>query len=342
MISFIVTLLALSTINVDAQTIQNAYAIFEDENGHQFGSMEFEAFMERRRPVSRVEFPLPLTSSHELARVMYYFDFENMTSLDEGADDFQFFLHESCTGDVYQSESYNSSSNVNCTSNELGCIAGMNFTDGDGDSGSFVLNGVTVQDLVGLSIGIHRNGELVFCTVIYNMIQAEVLSRDSLNLNARFGGYMDDLYFEAGWNGEMQIDQILIFENPAIDGDCSTTGDIFNPAGHNRSCAYGNLTCELEEPDNDLHRTQLSSWIVSFNYMNAQTLFCGGERSLVIFAGNQAEPYFCGTFNFTNGPVICPTEDVDEEDVDEGSAIARGPYQGYFFAVVFCLCAFHF
>jgi len=339
MISFIVTLLVLSTVNVDAQRITDAYAIFNDGNGSTIGELEF---YEVEHYDDRNMF------------IRFFWDFEDMPSLHENLDDLQFYLHESCTGDVYESESFNSESNVNCTNNEWRCIAethGTNFTE-QRDDESFMFNGITIPDLVGLYFAIHLNDEVVACSKIYNRIKAEVVirKRGDMYMQMSLTGQMEDLYFYATWtsNAGYKFSQIQIRENPAIDGNCSTTGNMFNPANHDRTCAYGNITCESDQPDNDIRLSEHSSFGANFNYMNAQTLFCVGEnyveRSVAFILENEAEPRFCGTFNFTNGPIDCTREpgDGDVDENDDSSAIARGSYQGYLFAVVFCLCAFYF
>jgi len=363
MIPFIVTLLVFSTINVDAQ---KAYSIFTADDGFEISRFVFNVAKEE-----------------DSVEVSWQWNTENILGID--LTGLQVFLHESpvstgCTGDLYQSESYNDASHVNCTTNELGCIAtnqGLNFWEGDLENEPFVLNGVTVEELVGLSVAIYNDSKPVLCANIYNSIMAIVrsggltIAGSRLNLFVELDGTVDSFTTSVEWNPAFTIDQIQIRENPAIDGNCSTTGDIFNPVGHNRTCAYGNLTCEAEQPDNDIPYNDNGRRLYGiFSYMNAQTLFCGGNRSLVVIFQNETEPSFCGTFSFTNGPipVSCPTKEDEnptdgnstlpedenptggnstggnstEIEVEVSSAIAGCPGQGYLFLVFFCMCAFYF
>lgn len=322
---FIVTLLVLLTFNVDAQTIDEANAVFLDGNGHLFGLIGFVA--QRDGEMDFVE-------------VDYEFHFENMPNLNESASDLRMVLHDSrvtddCRGDVSDLELFD------CTNNDFSCLDDSMFTERRGEA--LRLDGATVGDLVGLSVAIYLDDSAVACADINNLVYAEIFSHkdyeiDTLNLvvimQDDFLGYP---FTFARWNGNVKVSRIEFRENVPID--CSTIGDYVNPpAGYNGTCAYGDLICMADLPENRNVQSTSNSVQGYFRHITAEALFCGGDISVVVFLENEIEPHFCGAFNFTNGPVYCPPS---LSDVDESSAVARGPYQGHFLAVVFCVFAFY-
>lgn len=350
MVPFIVTLLVLSTLNVDAQT---GFATFKDEDGLPFGVMSLE----------------PVVDLINHVDVSMAWDVIENSIVANNSGSFRMFIMMSkdCTGFSYGGNDFN----MVCNGGELNCYSeGILFED-LGSTVSFRIPHIPIEDLVSYSLAIYQGAQVPYCAVINQYLVAATIRdkvpRDELSFQLVLtSGPEDDgiVQVSARWDPPtFNIARIGIHENPVIDGECSTTGGIFNHADHSGACAYGSISCELPNYENFFSDDGVMEGVLP--YMMFDHLFCHAERSVVvILEGGEAH---CYNFVLREGAVVgCPSQSpsatttttatrsattsasasasipVVEEDIDESSAFAHGPYQGFFFAVVLCLCAFYF
>jgi len=355
MVPFIVTLLVLSTLNVDAQI---GVATFKDEDDLPFGVMSFEP-----------------AGDGEYVDVSMVWDVIENSKVANDSSSFRMFImmSEDCTGFPYSVDNWN----LECRGGELDCFSEDElFSAENVDLGltvSFKIPHIPIEDLLSYSLSIVQGSTDRYCAVINQYLTAETLDDESdgfgFSLLLTSGPLDGIVQVLATWSPVLTIDRIEIHENPVIDGDCSTTGDIFTN-GYRPGCEYGSISCELPKQANfESDDGEMSG---ELTHLMFDHLFCHAERSVVVILKGETEPHSCYNFDLTSGAVAgCPSQSpsatrsatrsatssatrsatisvsssasmpVVEED-DESSAFARGPYQGFFFAVVFCLCAFYF
>lgn len=291
MVPFIVTLLVLSTLNVDAQI---GFATFKDEDDLSFGEVVFSHELDDGLPYASVMVNWMNTDGSEFANRTHEYRMFIFASRD-------------CGGFPYSNKRFNSGT---CPTGELDCKA--REYDGQGlfkdlnQRKFFDLEHIAVEEILTFSLAIVVGPQTLYCANINQYLEAVAGSDDDLGFRFIMTSGADGIVeIMAGWNSEADkvVSRIEIHESPVIDGDCSTTGDIFNREdGISRPCAHGDITCELEIAVGDPFISG------ELDYLMFDHLFCHAERSVVVVFDGETEPNVCYNFNLTEGAVAgCPS-----------------------------------